>query len=174
MNLWHDIEPGEVNSINVIVEINKGSKNKYEIDKKTGLITLDRVLHSAQDYPYDYGFVPQTLWHDGDPVDVIILSTYPLVPGILVQVRPVAIMNMNDSGDEDDKIIAVPTSDPRWDKVKGLENINEHTLKEMDHFFSTYKKIQKKEVHVKGFKGKEEAEKCFLEGIQIYKEKFSK
>jgi inorganic pyrophosphatase len=174
MNLWHDISPGEKDSINVIVEINKGSNNKYEIDKKTGLIALDRASHTAQDFPFDYGFVPQTLWHDNDPLDVVILTTFPLLPGILVRVRPVAIMNMIDSGDEDDKIIAVPIDDPRWDDVVDLEDINKHTLKEIEHFYSTYKKLQNKVVEVKGFKGSKEAEKAFEEGKKIYTDKYQK
>src|ERR1041384_5087615 len=99
MNFWHDIEPGLKDAVNVIIEINKGSKNKYEIDKKTGLIALDRVAHTAQDFPFDYGFVPRSLWHDGDPLDVVVITTYPLLPGIMVKVRPVAIMNMIDSGE---------------------------------------------------------------------------
>ena len=121
MNLWRDIAPGTADKINTIVEIPKGSKNKYEIDKTTGLIALDRVLHSAQEFPFDYGFVPQTLWDDQDPVDIIILSTYPLLSGTLVRVRPVALLNMIDSGEPDDKIIAVPVDDPRWDIVKDLK-----------------------------------------------------
>lgn len=173
MNLWHDVEPGDSESINTIVEIAKGSKNKYEIDKKTGLISLDRVAHTAQDFPFDYGFVPQTLWHDNDPIDVVILSTYPFSPGILVRVRPVAIMNMIDSGDSDDKIIAVPVDDPRWESVKDLEDINKHTLKEIEHFYSTYKKLQNKEVDVTGFKNRKSAQECFKEGIELYKKKFS-
>jgi inorganic pyrophosphatase len=111
MNLLHDIPPGTQDRINVIIEINKGSKNKYEIDKKTGVIALDRVAHTAQDFPYDYGFIPQTLWDDGDAVDVVLLTTYPLLPGILVRVRPIALLHMTDSGDADDKIIAVPKND---------------------------------------------------------------
>lgn len=172
MNLWHDILGGEKDKMNVIVEINKGSKNKYEIDKETGLIALDRAAHTAQDFPFDYGFVPQTLWHDDDPIDVIILATFPLIPGVLVRVRPVAIMNMIDSGEADDKIIAVPISDPRWDDVKDLGDLNKHTLKEIDHFYSTYKKLQNKEVKVHGFKGRTEAEKAFEEGGQLYKNKY--
>ncbi|OHA88209.1 MAG: inorganic pyrophosphatase [Candidatus Zambryskibacteria bacterium RIFCSPHIGHO2_01_FULL_43_27] len=174
MHYWHDIEPGTPEEINVIVEIAKGSKNKYEIDKKTGLIALDRVAHTAQDFPFDYGFVPQTLWHDNDPVDVVILSTHAFSPGVLVRVRPVAIMNMIDSGEKDDKIISVPTEDPRWKEVKDLEDINKHTLKEIEHFYSTYKKLQDKEVSVTGFKGAKEAKECFNQGIALYKEKFSK
>ncbi len=173
MNLWHDIEPGTTQSINVIVEINKGSKNKYEIDKETGLIALDRVAHTAQDFPFDYGFIPRTLWDDGDAVDVILLTTYPLLPGILVHARPVAIMNMVDSGDADDKIIAVPIDDPRWADVKDLHNVNPHTLKEIEHFYSTYKKIQNKEVLVSGFKERAHAEAAFERGQELYRKKFA-
>ena len=169
MNLIKDVSPGTAEEMNVIVEINKGSKNKYEIDKKTGLIALDRVMHTAQDMPFDYGFVPQTLWEDGDPLDVIILTTYPLVPGILVQVRPVGLMDMVDGGDSDVKIISVPVSDPRWTEVKDLEDINKHTLKEMEHYFTTYKKLQNKEVVVKGFGGKDKAIEAFNKGISSYK-----
>ncbi|MEK7650753.1 MAG: inorganic diphosphatase [Patescibacteria group bacterium] len=173
MNLWHDIEPGTKDAINVIVEINKGSKNKYEVDKETGLIALDRVLHSAQDFPCDYGFVPQTLWDDNDPVDVILLTTNPLVPGLLVRARPVAIMNMIDSGDADDKLIAVPVDDPRWQKVQDLADLNPHTLKELQHFYETYKQLQGKEVKINGFKGKTEAEQAFARGCELYAQKFS-
>lgn len=173
MNLWHDIKPGTDSEMNVIVEINKGSKNKYEIDKETGLIALDRVMHSSQDFPFDYGFVPQTLWHDNDPLDVVILTTYPLVPGLLVRVRPVAIMNMIDSGDADDKIIAVPTDDPRWKDTVDLKDINPHTLKEIEHFYSTYKKLQNKEVTVNGFKDSQSAKSAFAEGVELYTKKFA-
>jgi inorganic pyrophosphatase len=174
MNLWHDIEPGTAESMNTIIEINKGSKNKYEIDKKTGLIALDRVLHTSQDYPFDYGFVPQTLWEDGDPLDVVVLTTYPLVPGIMVKVRPVAILAMIDGGDSDAKIIAVPEEDPRWDSVKDLADVNPHTLKEIDHFFLTYKKLQNKTVETHGFKGAAEARAAFDQSIAAYKAKFNK
>ncbi len=176
MNLLHDI-PINKNSpseMSVIVEINKGSKNKYEIDKETGLIALDRVMHTAQDYPFDYGFVPQTLWNDGDALDVVLLTTYPLFPGILVNARPVAIMHMVDSGDSDDKIIAVPSKDPRWDDVKDLEDINKHTIKEIEHFFSTYKKIQNKTITISGFSGLRDAHTAITKSIELYKEKFSK
>jgi len=137
MNLWHDVELGEKapEQFNVLIEIPKGSKNKYEIDKKTGLIKLDRAMKSAQDYPFDYGFAPHTLWDDGDALDVIVLSTYPLMTNILVEVRPVAVMRMVDCGDSDDKIIAVPVSDPRWNEVNKLDDINKHSLKEFQHFF---------------------------------------
>lgn len=169
MNLWHDIDPGTAEKINTIIEINKGSKNKYEIDKATGLIALDRVSHTTQDFPFDYGFVPQTLWDDDDALDVVVLTTHPLLPGILVRVRPVALMNMVDSGDADDKIIGVPVDDPRFEQVKDLGDLNKHTLKEIEHFYSTYKKLQNKEVLVKGFKGAAQARKAFERGLILYK-----
>jgi inorganic pyrophosphatase len=174
MNLWHDIDPGTADEVNVIIEINKGSKNKYEVDKETGMIALDRVAHTAQDFPFDYGFVPQTLWYDNDPIDVVVLTTYPLLPGILLRVRPVAIMNMIDGGEGDDKVIAVPVSDPRWSDVKDLKDLNKHTLKEIEHFYSTYKKLQNKEVIVNGFKGAAEARIAFKEGLALYQKKFGK
>ncbi|HEX5774453.1 MAG TPA: inorganic diphosphatase [Candidatus Paceibacterota bacterium] len=168
MNLLHDIDPGAKEEMNVIIEIPKGSKNKYEIDKETGIIALDRVAHTAQDFPFDYGFVPQTLWDDGDALDVILLTTYPLLPGILVRARPVAIMDMTDSGDSDAKVIAVPVDDPRFSEVRDLEDLNTHSLKEMEHFYSTYKKLQNKEVTVHGFKGKDAAETAFTRARDLY------
>lgn len=172
MNLWHDISPGTEEKMNVIVEIPKFSKNKYEIDKETGLIALDRVMHSAQDYPFDYGFVPQTYWHDDDALDVILLTTHPLVPGILVRARAVAILRMIDGGERDDKIIAVPTEDPRWDTTQDKKDVNPHTLKEIEHFFSTYKKVQNKEVTVSGIEDKAAARAAFAESRALYTQKF--
>lgn len=174
MNLWHEIEPGTREEMNVIIEIPKGSKNKYEIDKKTGLIALDRAMHTSQDYPFDYGFVPQTLYGDGDPLDVVVLTTYPLHPGILVTVRPIGIMQMTDGGEDDAKVIAVPCEDPRFSEMKDISHINQHTLKEMRHFFETYKKIQNKEVLVNGFEDKESAMKAFDLSRELYQEKFVK
>lgn len=171
MNLLHDIEAGTPEAMNVVIEINKGSKNKYEIDKKTGLITLDRVMHSSQDYPFDYGFVPQTHWDDGDALDVVVLTTYPLFPGLLLEARPVAIMHMIDGGDADEKVIAVPVGDPRFADIKDLSDINPHTLKEIKHFFMTYKQIQNKEVTVGEFEGKDAAMQAFTRATELYKEK---
>jgi len=176
MNLWHEISAGDKTpeEINVIIEIPKGSKNKYEIDKKTGLIALDRAMHTAQDYPFDYGFVPQTLWDDDDALDVIVLTTYPLASGILVRARPVGIMGMIDNGESDDKVIAVPVDDPRWSEVKNLDDINKHTLKEIEHFFSTYKKLQEKVVETTGFKDKKEAQEAIARSQKLYQKKFGK
>lgn len=176
MNLWHEITLGDnvPEEFNMIVEIPRGSKNKYEIDKETGLIKLDRAMKTSQDYPFDYGFAPQTLWEDGDALDVVVLTTYPLSPGILVNVRPVAVMRMIDGGDSDDKVIAVPVKDPRWDDVKDLSDINKHTIKEIQHFFETYKQIEKKEVIVSGFKNRKAAMAAVEKSIKLYKKKFKK
>ena len=171
MNLWREIEPGTKDAMNVIIEIPKGSKNKYEVDKKTGLIALDRVMHTSQDYPFDYGFVPQSLWHDRDPLDVVLLTTHPLVPGVLVRARPVAVIRMVDSGERDEKIIAVPIEDPRFDKVRDLKDVNPHVIREMEHFFITYKKLQDKSVEINGIEGREAAESAFEESLALYKEK---
>lgn len=170
MNLLHDIDPGTKEEMNVIIEIPKDSHNKYEIDKKTGLIKLDRANYSAAACPFDYGFVPQTLWDDGDALDVIVLTTYPLNVGVLVSARPVGLLDMNDSGDEDQKIIAVPTEDKRWDDVQDLGDINKHTLKEFAHFFETYKSLKGKpaEVVIRGFKGRAEAEAAFERARKMY------
>jgi inorganic pyrophosphatase len=176
MNLLHEISAGKnvPDSINVIIEIPKGSKNKYEVDKETGLITLDRAMHSAQDYPFDYGFMPQSHWEDGDPLDVVVLTTYPLAPGILVKVRPVAIANMIDDGESDAKIIGVPEKDPRFDDIKDLDDINKHTIKEINHFFTTYKIIQNKTVTIDGFGTAADAKAAILKSQELYKQKFAK
>jgi inorganic pyrophosphatase len=176
MNLLHDLKPGDKipKVINVIIEIPKGSKNKYEIDKETGLIKLDRAMKTSQDYPFDYGFVPQTYWEDGDALDVVVLTTYPLHPGILVEARPVGIMKMIDGGESDDKIISVPKDDPRWDNVKDIKDVNPYTLKEIRHFFETYKVIENKKVEVGGFAGKDKAEQAIEKAIKLYNNKFNK
>ncbi len=171
MNLLTDIPTGDKSPdiINVIIEIQKGSKNKYEIDKATGMIKLDRVMHTSQDYPFDYGFVPQTHWYDGDPLDVVLLTTYPLLPGILVEARPVAVVHMVDAGERDEKIIAVPKNDPRFADVKDINDLNVHLLKEVEHFFITYKNLQNKEVIINGIEGAEAAKACIVEGQALYK-----
>ncbi len=178
MNLWHDVPVGDKipDTVNAIIEIPRGSHNKYEIDKETGLIALDRANYSDAPYPFDYGFAPQTLWDDGDALDIIVLTTYPLQSGILVRVRPVAILQMIDGGDADDKILAVPIDDKRWDDVNDLADINKHTLKEFSHFLETYKALKGKtnQVEIKGYKGKEDAKKAVVRSLELYKEKFGK
>lgn len=168
MNLLHDIDSGTEEAMNAIVEIPRGAHNKYEIDKATGLIKLDRVLHTAQHYPFDYGFVPKTLWDDGDALDVVLLTTHPLLPGILVPARPIGIMHMIDGGEADEKIIAVAEGDPRYAAVKDIADANQHVLKEIAHFFATYKQLQKKEVVVGDFEGRAAAVEAFRRARKLY------
>lgn len=174
MNLWHDIDPGNADAMNVIIEIPRNSRNKYEIDKATGMIALDRVLHTAQVYPVDYGFVPKTLWDDDDALDAMVLTTEPLTPGILVRARPVGIMDMVDDGDPDAKILCVPTDDPRWRNVKDLKDVNPHTVKELEHFFCTYKQLQGKTCDIKSWEGITKAKEAFERSRKLYDEKFGK
>lgn len=176
LNLLHDITPGNnvPEEINVIVEINKGSKNKYELDKETGMIKLDRVMYTGQDYPFDYGFVPQTHWHDGDPLDVVLLTTYPLVPGLLLAARPVAVLQMTDGGESDAKIIAVPVEDPRFKQVVNLATAPQHFIKEVQHFMETYKLIQNKVVTIDSIEDVDSARKVINEGIELYKKQYQK
>ncbi len=181
MNLWHDVSIGKnvPNEFNCIVEIPKGSHNKYEIDKETGLIALDRANYNDAPYPFDYAFVPQTLWEDGDALDVVIVSTFPLAVGILVAVRPIAIMDMNDSGEDDAKIIAVPVNDKRFDDINDIEDLNKHSLKAYAHFFETYKILkgdtpEKYKVTIGGFKNKATAIEAILKSQELYKAKFDK
>ena len=178
MNLRHDVPRGKniPDEMNCIIEIPKWSPNKYEIDKETGLIALDRANYSAAPYPFDYGYVPQTLWDDNDALDVIVLTTYPLQTGILVRVRPVAVMEMIDSGESDWKIIAVPVDDKRWDDVNDLKDLNKHNLKEYQHFFETYKELKKGEkgiVCVPWYHDRAKALACIQKAVDLYDQKYS-
>lgn len=178
MNLWHDVPLGDnaPEEINIIVECPRGSLNKFEIDKDTGLIALDRVNYSAAPYPCEYAFAPQTLWDDGDALDIVMPSTVPLFPGILVSVRPVGVMRMNDSGESDDKIIAVPVEDKRFDHVKDISDMNERTLMEYKHFFETYKELKGEpgqyKVTIDGFEGRDAAIVAIQKSVKLYQEKF--
>lgn len=177
MNLWHDVTLGDKapEEINAIIEIPKGSFNKYEIDKETGLIALDRANYNAAPFPFDYGFAPQTLWEDNDPLDIIVLSTFPLQSGLLVRVRPIGVMEMIDAGESDYKVLTVPSSDRRWEDTTDLADLNKHLVREIQHFFETYKNLKGKPavVEIKGFKGKEDARAAVEKSVQLYKEKFS-
>jgi len=153
----HDLPIGKdaPEVVHMVIEVPARSANKYEFDEETGMIKLDRVLPSSQVYPGDYGFVPQTLAEDGDPLDGVILSTFPLLPGVLVEVRPVALIEMEDEKGPDSKIIGVVAEDPRWDRVRDLADVPEGILEEIKNFFETYKALEAKKgkwVRVTGFK----------------------
>ncbi len=138
--------------INVLIEIPAGSKNKYEFDKDLNAFALDRVLFSSVQYPYDYGFVPNTLADDGDPLDGMVLMDQPTFPGCVIAARPIGMMEMIDGGDRDEKIICVPAEDPRYKDVKSLQNVSQHRLDEIAEFFGTYKNLEKKAVEILGWK----------------------
>lgn len=178
LNLWHDIEIGKnaPEEFNCIIEIPKGSHNKYEIDKATGMIKLDRANYNASPYPCEYGFIPQTLWEDGDAIDVLLLATYPIHPGILVEARPVGLMELVDEDESDYKIIAVPVDDLRWNDVKDIEDVNKHTLKEFKHYWEVIKHLKPKPSTgvINAFKGKTEAMEAIKRSRELYKEKFNK
>src|SRR3989344_3347771 len=148
MDPLHDIPPGEDNEVNVIIEIPKGSRNKYEYDKKHRIFAFDRTLYSPFHYPADYGFVPQTHCEDGDPLDAFVLMREPTFPGILIKVRPIAVMHMIDGGEEDDKLICVPVADPFYNGAKDVKDLPEYFLKEVQHFMERYKDLQGKKVDV--------------------------
>jgi len=142
---------------NAVIEIPKGSTNKYEVDQTTGLLRLDRVLFSPLFYPYDYGFIPQTKYLDGDPIDVLVMSMHPTFPGCIVDARAIGVLEMRDEKGPDEKLLCVATKDPRFNNRKSLNDLNPHTLKEIIHFFEVYKTLEDKEVEVVGWKDVPEA-----------------
>ena len=150
----------------VVIEIPKGSRNKYEVDHETGRVYLDRVLFTSFVYPTDYGFFENTLGDDGDPLDVLVLLEYPVFPGVGVKVRPVGVLNMNDEAGGDAKIIAVPYKDPRWQHIQDVNDIPEQTRKEIEHFFARYKDLEPgKFVNIEGWGDAAEAETIIEKGF---------
>lgn len=172
MDYWHDISPGDnpPDEINVIVEIPKGSQNKYEYDKKNGVFALDRVLFSPMHYPGDYGIVPQTLGEDGDPLDALVLVTYPTYPGILIHARPIGALKMQDNGENDDKILCVPLNDNRLANLQDVSEISEPVRQEIAHFFQVYKELEGKKVIVGGWEEAGDAKQIINASIKRYKE----
>lgn len=143
--------------INVVIEIPRFSSNKYEYDEKLKSIKLDRVLYSPLFYPWDYGFLPQTKYLDGDPVDALILITHPTFPGIVVEAQPIGVLRMTDSGLPDEKLLCVASKDPRFNNREHLDDLHSHTLDEILHFFEIYKQLEKKNVEINGWLGREDA-----------------
>ena len=171
MNIWHDFPEKDINAndFSAVIEISKGSKCKYELDKATGMLRLDRVLYTATHYPANYGFIPRTYADDGDPLDVLVLCSEPIVPMTLVQVRPIGAMRMIDGGKQDDKIIALPISDPTYRGVKSIDELPPHIFDEIMHFFIVYKQLENKQTAVKELFDKEEAEEIIRRAIEDYK-----
>ena len=174
MNIWHDIRDDRINPDDFIaaIEISKGSKVKYELDKETGMIILDRILYTSTHYPASYGFIPGTFADDGDPLDVLVLCSEPLVPLTLVRAYPIGVITMLDNGANDEKIIAIPFEDPTYNVYRSIEALPTHIFSEMRHFFQIYKELEKKETAVDEVRGHKEAIEIVKHTIERYKEKF--
>jgi inorganic pyrophosphatase len=155
--------------INVLIEIPGGSKNKYEYDKELGAFALDRVLYSSVKYPYDYGFIPNTLADDGDPLDGMVLIDEPTFPGCIIAARPIGFLEMIDGGDRDEKILAVPDKDPRYAHVKSLKDIAPHRLEEIAEFFRSYKNLEKKVTQILGWQDVERVQPLVEKFLQAAK-----
>nr|XP_009402629.2 PREDICTED: soluble inorganic pyrophosphatase-like [Musa acuminata subsp. malaccensis] len=167
---WHDLEigPGAPGVFNVVVEITKGSKVKYELDKKTGLIKVDRILYSSVVYPHNYGFIPRTLCEDSDPLDVLVLMQEPVLPGCFLRARAIGLMPMIDQGEKDDKIIAVCADDPEYRHFNDLNELSPHRLNEIRRFFEDYKKNENKEVAVNEFLPANTAREAIQHSMDLY------
>jgi len=175
MNLWKDLPVGEgkePEEVFAVIEIPKRCQNKYEYNPEKGIFILDRVLYSPMFYPTNYAFIPRTWSKDEDPLDILVLSEEPIFQGCVVLVRPVALLKMIDSNEIDNKIISVPVKDPRYSEIKDKNDLNQHLLKEIAHFFQRYKELQNKKVEIIGWEDREKALKEIKDSIERFKSKF--
>ena len=170
MNIWHDINPERIKSENfvAVIEIEKDSKKKYELDKETGLLILDRMLYTSTHYPANYGFIPRTLSDDGDPLDVLVLTSEDINPLTLVKCYPIGVMTMLDEGKKDEKIIAIPFGDPNYNSYTDISDLPPHIFEEMRHFFSIYKQLEGKTTAVDEVQGRAEAVSTIEECMNNY------
>ena len=171
---WRDLAPGPhpPDEVTAVIEIPKGSRNKYELDKDSGLFKLDRVLYSAVHYPGDYGFIPRTLHEDNDPLDIIVRIDEPTFPGCQIQSRPIGVLKMLDRGEPDDKILAVPSHDPLHHEIYDIADLPRHYLAEIEHFFQIYKDLEGKRMQIVGWEKSEVAMQVIMESITRYADKF--
>lgn len=174
MNLWHELPPGPdvPDVVYTIVEIPKGSRNKYEYHKQAGIIKLDRVLYSSLYYPGDYGLIPRTYYEDGDPLDILVMINEPTFPGCIIDVRPVGLFRMLDRGDPDDKVLAVPDKDPMYRDIHDLADVPQHFLAEVSHFFSVYKDLEGARVEVEGWDSAAVAKEKIEHAVKLYQSTF--
>ncbi|HIS05144.1 MAG TPA: inorganic diphosphatase [Candidatus Fimenecus stercoravium] len=172
MNIWHDIAPERISckSFDAVIEISKGSKMKYELDKETGILRLDRVLHTSTHYPANYGLIPRTYALDNDPLDVLVLCSEKIVPMTLVTCCPIGVITMLDNDDPDDKIIAIPVGDPTYNGYTDISQLPAHVFDEMTHFFSVYKMLERKKTVIDEAKGAATAIEIIEDAIERYKE----
>jgi inorganic pyrophosphatase len=172
-NMWRELSSGpdvpEV--VHVVVEIPKRSRNKYEYDVESGLLKLDRVISSSLHYPGDYGFIPRTLHYDGDPLDVLVMTNEPTFPGCLIEGRVLGIFHLIDKGERDDKILAVPNTDPLFGGYHQLDDVPSHFLREVEHFFSVYKDLERAHVEPEGWEGIAKAHQEIHEAIRLYRDR---
>lgn len=175
-NIWHDISPKRINPDDfvMVVEIPKGSKKKYELDKETGLIMLDRILHTSTHYPANYGFIPRTYGDDEDPLDVLLICSQSLEPLTLVRAYPIGVISMIDNGRNDEKIIAVAFNDPNYNNFTNIDQLPKHIFDEMRHFFSVYKNLENKDTAVDEVSDRDVAVKVIDEAINRYIDNFCK
>jgi len=175
MNPWHDVELEFTSeSLNCLIEIPAGSKIKYEIDKKTGLLKVDRILYSSVHYPCNYGLFPQTFCDDGDPLDVLVIGQLPVVPLSIMKVRPIGVIRMIDQGKGDDKVISVHVDDPEYNHIKSIKELAPHKVNEIRRFFESYKELEKKSVEIRSIDDEKAAVEVIKEAIELYKTKFIK
>ncbi len=174
-NIWHDVRADRIrpNDFISVIEIEKGSKNKYELDKETGFLILDRILYTSTHYPANYGFIPRTYADDGDPLDVLLLCSEPVVPLTMVRSFPIGVISMADGGSRDEKIIALPYGDPTYKDYTDIDQLPSHIFDEMRHFFSVYKSLEGKKTAVDEVQGRNVAVKIIEECIENYKNKFN-
>ena len=175
-NIWHDISPKRISPEDFIcvIEISKGSKKKYELDKETGYIILDRILYTSTHYPANYGFIPRTYGDDGDPLDVLLICAEALEPMSLVRAYPIGVISMIDNGRYDEKIIAIPYNDPNYNMYRSIDELPKHIFNEMTHFFKVYKNLENKEPAVDEVRDRDEAIKVISEAIDSYITNFCK
>ncbi len=169
-NIWHDINPKRITSEDfmAVIEITKGSKKKYELDKETGFLMLDRILYTSTHYPANYGFIPRTYGDDGDPLDVVVICSEVIDPMTLVRCYPIGVIAMKDSGKLDEKIISIPFNDPNYNCYKDISELPKHVFDEMTHFFSVYKNLEDKETVVDEVRNREAAIEIISKSINNY------
>ena len=176
MNIWHEISPKRIrkDDFEAVIEIPKGCSAKYELDKETGMLKMDRVLHTATHYPANYGFIPRTLAEDNDPLDVLVLCSENIEPLSLIRCYPIGVIRMVDSGEKDEKLIAGPFNDPTYNSFQNIEELPEHIFNEMTHFFEVYKELEHKVTCVEEVAGREAALEIIENCINVYLENFCK
>ena len=173
-HLWHGIAAGihPPDDINVLIEIPSGSKCKYELDKVSGIIRVDRIISSAVYYPGNYGFIPQTYAEDADPLDALVISQISFHPSVMVRSRPIGVMRMTDEGEPDDKIVCVPRRDPHYQQIRSAKDLPAHLLLEIEEFFRVYKKLEEKDVVIQGYESMDVAHGLIENAIRDYSVKF--